>query len=343
MSGRRDHDGEPTFPFGEQLKSELRGLLALLLKNTARHRVTLLEMPGWTSYQTDFHTDVIDVDLQQSFVGVSPNAVRFSAANAPVKHMSLLTADTVGLHTGRHLPESRIRQVPALATEANPLRTMNPEPLIANLSQDSQLSLTKCESVPSHLWSVSVSTTNASPIDTRFSGKVQSRASQVLPHRTLFQSDTTRMNRLAIRKRPVPLHRFSLAMRQRFRQALAEKSGAAFEQIQLLLVFDRMDMTLYSSILKDEQGDLLCTPKTALQSTISAKKHASPPRGIERWRERTRAEEQQERTATPDSLLNAYLIIGLRLDTKQEIRALIPMSDRIDSSNNDFPEEGSHD
>jgi hypothetical protein len=344
MPGRRDHGGESAFPFGEQLKTEFRGLLALLLKNTAMHRLPLLEASsGWTSYQfDDFHVDVIDVSIQPAPVGVSPNAVLFSAASSPVKQLPLLTADAVGLHTGMHLPEVPLRLMTPLTVENCALQTMVPEPFATQLPANADFSLTPLvaakgtkaakgasEKEETHSWEIPTSTTRANPIGTRLVKPTQTHNTPVLGGRTPFQSGTARMNRMPVRKKPVPLHRFSLAMRQRFRQALSEKSGAPFDQIQLLLVYDRLDMTLYGSILKDEQGDLICTPKSA--APVVEKKHATPPRGIERWRERPQSEASEpSRLVMPDSLRNVYLILGLRLDTQQEIRALIPMADWID-------------
>jgi hypothetical protein len=121
---------------------------------------------------------------------------------------------------------------------------------------------------------------------------------------------------LPIRKAPVPLHRFPLATRQRFRQALAEKSGLPPDQIQLLRVFDRLAPGRYGAIRQDEQGILLCTPKS----------RDSSPGKDDRERHRFASQGRRALKAPLPSPVEAevfYLVVGLRLDTRRELRALV--------------------
>jgi hypothetical protein len=113
---------------------------------------------------------------------------------------------------------------------------------------------------------------------------------------------------LPIRKNAIPPHRFSLTTREQFRKALAEKAKTSLANVQLKVVFERMYMALYASIQPDELGHYMCIPKSEL---------------LGRNRE----------TPSSQALLNhqsagthaTYLVIGIRLDNKEDIRTLVPV------------------
>jgi hypothetical protein len=112
---------------------------------------------------------------------------------------------------------------------------------------------------------------------------------------------------LPIRKTAIPPHRFCLEARDAFRKALAEKAKTHSGNVQLKVVFERMYMGLYSSIQPDELG-LLCVPKSELlgrnHETLAAQVILN----------------QQSNVANA-----TYLVVGIRLDNKEDIRTLVPV------------------
>jgi len=67
---------------------------------------------------------------------------------------------------------------------------------------------------------------------------------------------------LPMSRTPIPTHRFSTQMKDRFRQTLAQKANTSTANIQIRLVFDRMNMALFQNIEQDKQGRLMCYPKS---------------------------------------------------------------------------------
>lgn len=152
-------------------------------------------------------------------------------------------------------------------------------------------------------WPVERLKTNTRPIP----APAYQTAARQLPDAKV-QTRTEAGNRfyaMPIKKSPIPPHRFSAELRELFRKTLAEKEKIHPANVQLRLIFERMDMSLYSSLQQDEQGNLLCTPKSEFigqntgKTTLAGK---TPP------------------TQT------AYLVFGTRLDNKADLKALVPVS-----------------
>lgn len=128
--------------------------------------------------------------------------------------------------------------------------------------------------------------------------------------------DNPRYYALPIRKASIPPHRFSPEARERFRQALADKSGTQPGNVQLKMIYERMNMGLYAGIQVDETGSLMCTPKSEM---------------IGRNAERTSGVSSRLSQAAAGSE-SSYLVLGVRLDTKADIRALVPVEGILDAS-----------
>ncbi len=109
---------------------------------------------------------------------------------------------------------------------------------------------------------------------------------------------------MPLTKTPIPPHRFGAKMKDRFRKALAEQAGIRVSHVILKLVYDRVNPVLFRSIKMAEQDALLCTPKQEL---------------IGRFRD----ERQFSRIKTGYH----YLVVGIRLDTKATIQAMVILDD----------------
>jgi hypothetical protein len=144
--------------------------------------------------------------------------------------------------------------------------------------------------------------TMSGPITTK------SRSAMDKLSRTAVKSDS-RFYALPIRKTAIPPHRFSLSVREQFRKALAEKAKTYPANVQLKVVFERMHMALYASIQPDELGHFLCVPKSEL---------------LGRNREAAASQAILNHHASAGNA--TYLVVGIRLDNKEDIRALVPVS-----------------
>jgi hypothetical protein len=297
MSGRRHHDGEPGPTPVEHLKAELAGILRLLLKNAARHSVPLLARPAWTAFQTVFR------------VSLAADACPASGSTTAVP---LLHPNTARLRRETGRPTVTLHRMPIFTAMESAAKCL--------VQNDFAISYIRNKELLSNYSRRTVRVLDSpttTPVMKRLPVRLGTtwQAVPALPHRLRPRNDA-RMLALPIRKAPVPPHRFSLAMRQRFRQALAEKSGTPPDQIQLQLIFDRLNLNLYAAIRQDEQGYLLCTPKSDASPTDSSR------------RERGRFASQNRRALRPSLPTSAdtsvfYLVIGLRLDTRQDVRALV--------------------
>ncbi|MEB3286721.1 MAG: hypothetical protein VKJ04_04400 [Vampirovibrionales bacterium] len=110
----------------------------------------------------------------------------------------------------------------------------------------------------------------------------------------------SRLWQLPFIKRPLPPHRFSSEIKNRMRQALAEKAGVNPASVQIQVIFDRINLGLFASIDQDEKGNLICHPKPDVLHQPEKARHFP----------------------------SAYLVFGIRMDTKETLKALVPMQDQ---------------
>jgi len=152
-----------------------------------------------------------------------------------------------------------------------------------------------------------------------FSTKVRNLADQ-LP--SVKVQNNPRFYALPIRKASIPPHRFPPEVREKFRQALAEKAATHEGNVQLKMIYERMNMGLYSGIQVDDTGSLMCTPKSELIGR-NAERATGAPAG---------------RPLAVGSE-SSYLVLGVRLDNKADIRALVPV-ESLDLPMDDGPVNG---
>jgi hypothetical protein len=100
-----------------------------------------------------------------------------------------------------------------------------------------------------------------------------------------------------------------------FQKALAEKAQTKPLNIRVTLVYDRMNMPLFSSLSQDKQGQMVCVPK----SSLIGKNHPA----WDKIGSRYSLLSKNENDAKPSLF---YLVFGLKLDTQQPVRAVVPVS-----------------
>jgi hypothetical protein len=119
----------------------------------------------------------------------------------------------------------------------------------------------------------------------------------------------------AILRQSVPLIRFDANEMLCFQKALAEKAQTKPINIKVTLVYDRMNMPLFSSLSQDKQGQMVCIPK----SNLIGKNHPA----WDKLGGHYSLLSKNEGTSKPTLF---YLVFGLRMDTQQPVRAVVPIS-----------------
>ncbi len=288
--------------FGK-LKDEVRATLKLLFKNIDHYPVDVDLSAGMTAYITELSCETNDVPLRGRAVAVSEDPIRILSERLPELHNLPL------------MPEAKLSEQMACSFEP----VMAHEPVFDDMVLETAgVSFDNIALSQSRAWPLEafVAHSVASPLETEnlrtaantldagtFKTGTHSLAETLPKIRALH---SPRFYALPIRKSPVPPHRFSLSVREKFKQALAEKAQTPPANLQLKIVFERMDMTLFSSIQQDDHGYLLCVPK----SEFLGKNQTLDPKG------------EQKKKPSGD----AYLVYGFRLDNKESVRALVPAS-----------------
>lgn len=305
MPGSGHHDSQPSHALGGKIKDEVLSALKLLFKSAEQHSVSLLLEPALTVYPTEIPADCIAVPLKTPEPEVSLDPIR------------MLSEQPIAIQAATLIEEADL-------AEASPC-TMEPtlchEPVYDELFFESHgISFENLDPPASQPWPIqpmpaksfqqAVEKIKPPAIRTTTNGPITTKSRSVLDKlaKTTAKSDP-RFYALPIRKTAIPPHRFSLAVREQFRKALAEKAKTQPSNVQLKVVFERMHMALYASIQPDDTGHFLCIPKSEL---------------LGRNRE----------TAASQALLNhqsvagsaTYLVVGIRLDNKEDIRTLVPIS-----------------
>jgi|GEM_PF-3686732 len=309
MPGNGNHDNQRgdeslggKIPLGNKVKEELLSALRLLFKSAEEQAVVLSFQPDTTIYMTEIPAEAVMVPLAAPAVTVSEDPIRILAERGiQSQALTLLTEAELAPGAPCHLE-------PALCSE----------PIFDDMAFTSAgISFENMEVGPSYTWPVTplVAKAQGQPIEALSQpaskavsatfGEVKSKSALNLLAAVKARQHP-RFLTLPIRKVSIPAHRFTLAQRERFRKALAEKAGTHPANIQLKVVFGRMHMPLYASIQPDDQGNLLCTPKAEL---------LGKPMNLP-------ANKALLAVSNRDM---TYLVIGTRLDTKADVRALVPM------------------
>jgi hypothetical protein len=286
------------------LKEELLSALRLLFKHVAQHPVDLA-MPGhMTAYLTDIPATVHAVPLETPAIRVSEDPIQSLQRETQVRTLSLL-------------PEARLADAAPCTFEP----VASHEPVFSNMQFETSgisfenMALRKSKSLPiEKLQAKSFQKKTEKPalpgVEQISVGKFKTKDFSILEHVPKIRTmNTPRFYGLPIKKSPIPPHRFPADLRERFRQMLAEKAGTRTNNVQLKIVFEPMDMNLYASIQQDDHGNLLCTPRNELLG--KNREHGKSP------------------SAEGGS---AYLVYGFRLDTREDIRVLVPAGSVRDES-----------
>jgi hypothetical protein len=307
---------------GKQLKNEILSAVQLLLRNAKQQSVRLLESEAlWTSYQISFSPKGIRIPFRMDEAEISPDVVSRLKKMGTAHSLALLTADSAKLQTDGALQAQDVT-IKTL-TLFNPNSQKNyeidfskPE---AKITQEKEFKL----STPILSLAIPTSKTTMSRIITGFMGnrRAFNLGARLSLNTTL--KNGCRFKPLPITKTSIPMHRFTSVSRHVFRACLAEKYSLAPDNLQVVSVFTQISLRRYSALDRSEKGHLLCTPKlpeTTSNSTISQEMDL---------------EEAQ-----------SYLVVGLRLDTKQEIHTVVPfgkLKEVLPPTLNPSPAEGGGD
>jgi hypothetical protein len=298
--------GGGAFPGGHnplnKIQRELQSALKLLFKEVGQQSIALLAEPVITSFETTVYADIDAMALNPPDVAVSEDPIRvLSARRMPVTQAPLLEhAEISG-----GLP----CQFAAVAVQAPVLEKMS---LVSVGVPFNNMLEAQSIDWPVEALGAAVSSTPMEDLTAQSRqwavARFAARLSSFLEHFTQCKTfDAGRFYALPVRKSPILPHRFSLAVREQFRQALAEKAETSVRNIQLRLVYERLDMSLFAAIQQDEQGHLLCTPKNEVLG-----------------RNRKASSDKESGSRSPEA--EAYLVYGFRLDDRQEFRALVPLA-----------------
>ena len=309
MSGSGHHDGGPLEgkKAGQHIKDELLSALKLLFKSAEHHAVNLTIEPELTHYLLGIGCETEDAPLSLPDWAVSEDPIR------AFQQQAIKTA-TLPLLSEAQLAESSPCHIePGLCHE----------PVFEEMNFNSAgISFENLELGNIQRWPVEKPQARSikHPFEKVGSPKTQGITKEMLSVSLEIKSrsaleqfgkvkllEDSRLYALPIRKTPIPPHRFPLAAREKFRQALADKAKTNPANVQLKVIFERMHMALYTSIQPDEAGNLLCIPKSELLG-----------KNME-----NRASQAMLSAAAAQEAM--YLVVGVQLDNKADIRSLVPV------------------
>jgi hypothetical protein len=310
MSGSGNNGGDspkrqPSPSLGGKIQAEVSSALRLLFKNVEQQSLNVAIPAPITLYVTEMACASHSVSLAHPPIEVSQDPI--ATLNKTSKHahtLPLIKNILLSAETPCHIrpalcSESVIEQTDAVITGIT----------FANLCL-AEFHRVPLEPLSTPVWQHEVEVFTKPIVSQispgrfkakRLSLKEQTPKPTVREHAGLFS--------MPIRKMPISPHRFNQAIRDVFRSALAHKAGTAARNVQLKVVFERMNVALYANIQQDEQGHLLCVPKNELVG-----KNAQSKTGRALLNRLSRNTE------------DAYLVVGFRLDNKQDIRAMVPVS-----------------
>lgn len=298
MRGSWNHPDGDNRSLGEKIKAEVDSTLRLLFKDVPQHSISTDLTGGMTVYLTEIGCETLAVSLDAAEPAVSDDPVTALKQTYRTQSLGLLPTE-------------------ALLSDSYPCE-MEPvlchEPILEEMKLAwTDITFENVSLTASHEWAMnSMSTRSLSQSAEKFE-KPGTKSLKSQEFRTISHSlsDTLppmqavndpRFYALPIKKSPIPPNRFSPVAKEIFRKALAEKANTHPNNVQLRIVFERMDMTLFAGIQQDEQGNLLCTPKNEL----IGRNH------------------DLHKGKTASSTM--YLVYGFRLDNKEDVRALVPAS-----------------
>lgn len=284
-------------PLGSKIKAEVESALKLLFKSVPQHSISTELQTGMVVYLTDLPCETTQVPLQAEAPAVSSDPIQALRQKSHQVHQFDLLPQQAALAEACPCDlDPVLCHEPVLDEIILEISSVSFENMGAVISQKWNLETLESQSHAQLIGTFEKpETTLVSP--QTFQPKTKNLYEAMPKFRT---TNDPRFYALPIKKSPIPPHRFSAPMREAFRKALAEKANTRPDNVQLRIIFERMDMTLFASIQQDEQGNLLCTPKNELLG---------------------RNQSQNKNSAAGN---NMYLVYGFRLDNKEDIRVVVP-------------------
>lgn len=302
--GGNNPDRQPGPTLGGKIQAEVSSALRLLFKSVAQQSVDVDIPVPLTLYLTELACDSQSVSLEQPEVQVSDDPIRaLESQERIINQLALI--ENVPLAA-----DAPCDIAPALCVTPVIERT----DAAINRVTFENIRFTESHTAPveplsAEIWHKDVESFAKPNVGQMTPGVFKAKSLSLkdqLPKATVREHP--RLFSLPIRKMPIPPHRFSQAVRDVFRSALAEKAGTKASNVQLKVIFERMNVAFYTSIQQDEQGHLLCVPKNELVGRNAQSKTGQVM--LERLTQNTET---------------AYLVVGFRLDNKQDIRAMVPV------------------
>lgn len=300
MSGSRDHgDGQVNRPdsLAGKAKRELESALKLLFRDVNINRSDLELACHETAYLTALPCEPVAVSLEAEPPQVSLDPIRsLQERGCGVRQPEMITSSARLGGGAAFAFEPAAIEAPVFEADHTVIHGVGFGNMQVNLLAWPVTPLSgKAGRLPiPHSPAGKISGLTADAMQTKARGLPVAIAGRATHPATRFYA-------MPIRKAPIPPHRFSSELRERFRKALAEKGKTIPANIQLKVIYERMDMSLYASLQQDEQGNLLCVPKSEVLG-----------RNAQRGLSRT------------GSASLVYLVFGSRLDTREDLRALVP-------------------
>lgn len=286
----------------------MRSALKLLFKNVEQQSVNLAIEPPFTAYITGLHCETNEVPLTPPDVAVSLDPIKALQREQITQSLPLITTAKLAADAPCHL-EPALCKEPVLSRQ---------DAIVSGVSFEN-VTFTNAHTAPlgklsATVWNKEVEGFTVPSLNRIPPGSFQAQSHSLKDQLPKTQvRENPRLFALPIRKLPVPPHRFSPTIREIFRRTLAEKAGTRPDNVQLKVVFERMNVAFYTSIQQDEHGHLLCVPKNELIGKNALGKQGQAL--LERLSHNTE---------------NAYLVVGFRLDNRQDIRAMVPV-DKVPS------------
>jgi hypothetical protein len=301
-------DGNVGEKISEKIKAELLSALRLLFKSAEQYTVNLTLPCALTVYNTDIACVDESADVQPPTPAYSDNVIQALQEQQIIqKQLDLLETATLA-ESAPCAWEPVLCSEPVFAT-----MQFNAQPIpIPNWAENLPL-ICPIQPITAQIKNKTLKDWNKPRLNERLQFKALSTQSRnlsncVLQAKVIHSGQkSNRFYTLPIRKAAIPPHRFSTAIREQFRMLLAEKANTSAGNVQLKMIYERLNMELYDHVQVDESGNLMATPK--LTSKIDTlKPDASNSNGA------------------------SYLVVGLQLDTKTDIRALIPVDSLQEAS-----------
>ncbi len=277
----------------------------MLFKSVSQQAVDVHIQAPLVTYLTGLHTDTIRVPLEKPDVQVSEDPIRWQKEHLPACQ-SLPLLQTVPLAAEKPCTLAPVLcNAPVIEPTDAPLHQVG----FHNV-QWAQTHRAPLEPIQTQarqtLWprfsQPGIRAVPIPPIKARGTSlKEQAMAPQARENPRFFA--------LPVRKTPIPPFRFPPEIRERFRQALAEKAGTTPGNVQLKVIFQRLNVALYTTVQQDEQGHLLCVPKNELMGRNLLSKSG-----------------QLLLNRLNQNSENTYLVVGFRLDNQKDIRTMVPVS-----------------